>query len=375
MKNPFILSPKVDKELFCDREKDLQDLLQIVTNGANATLISPRRLGKTGLIYRLFDEIKEQKKGIETFYVDIYATQNTEDFVTAFAEAILDAYKKKRPLFKKVLNAIGGMKPTISFDKLTGSPELSLTFNSDNEKLNTLNKIFDFLENLEKPVIVAFDEFQQIREYKGIYMEAVLRTRIQMLKNVNFIFCGSRRHIMADMFINARSPFYCSTMPVNLGKIDADKYYDFVSRLFSTHGKTIEPEAIRFILDFTRCHTFYTQSLCNFVFQQTKKQITLAETKNLASQLLSLNETIYLQYRSLLTPQQWNYLKAIAKENSISQPMSNAFLSKYSIGTPANSQRLLSSLIEKDLILQEISINKSEYFVYDVFLSRWLECN
>jgi len=375
MKNPFVLSPKVDKKLFCDRESELQDLLRIVTNGANATLISPRRMGKTGLIYRLFDEIKEQKIDIDTFYVDIYATQNTEDFVTVFAEAIFEAYQKKTPVLKKLLKAIGGMKPTLSFDKLTGSPELSLTFNNDDEKLTTLKNIFDFLENHDKPVIVAFDEFQQIREYKGVYMEAVLRTHIQMLKNVNFIFCGSRRHIMIDMFINARKPFYCSTMPVNLGKIDANKYSEFINRLFTSNGKTIEPEAINFIIDFTRCHTFYTQSLCNFIFQNSKRHITLTDARNLAAQLLSLNETIFLQYRSLLTTQQWNFLKAIAKEGSITQPMSGKFISKYAIGTAANSQRLLSSLIEKDLILDEISINKSEYFVYDVFFSRWLENN
>ncbi len=375
MKNPFILSPKVDKSLFCDREEELQDLLRIVTNGANATLISPRRMGKTGLIYRLFDEIKEQKMNIDTFYVDIYATQTTEEFITAFAEAIIDTYKKKIPFPKKFLKAIGGMKPTLSFDKLTGSPELSLTFNSDNEKLNTLKSIFDFLENHDKPVIVAFDEFQQIREYKGIYMEAVLRTHIQKLRNVNFIFCGSRRHIMADMFINARSPFYCSTMHVHLDKIAPEKYTEFINRLFTENGKTIEPDAIKFIIDFTRCHTFYTQSLCNYVFQHSKRQITTAETKSLAAQLLSLNETTFLQYRALLTSQQWNYLRAIAKEGSISQPMSGTFLSKYAIGTAANSQRLLSSLTEKDLILKELSINKTEYFVYDVFLSRWLEEN
>ena len=239
MKNPFVLSPKVDKNLFCDREKELQSLLSIVTNGANATLISSRRMGKTVLIYRLFDEIKEKKMDIDTFYVDIYATQTTEDFITAFAEAIMNTYNKKITLPKKFLKAIGGMKPTLSFDKLTGSPELSLTFNSDNEKLNTLKSIFDFLENHDKPVIVAFDEFQQIREYKGIYMEAVLRTHIQTLRNVNFIFCGSRRHIMADMFINARMPFYCSTMNVHLDKIPIEKYTEFINRLFTENGKQI----------------------------------------------------------------------------------------------------------------------------------------
>ena len=55
--NPFILEPYRSKELFCDREEETSRLIEDVENGRNVTLISPRRLGKTGLILRTFDEI------------------------------------------------------------------------------------------------------------------------------------------------------------------------------------------------------------------------------------------------------------------------------------------------------------------------------
>ncbi|MBQ1752183.1 MAG: hypothetical protein II109_02080 [Paludibacteraceae bacterium] len=86
-----------------------------------------------------------------------------------------------------------------------------------------------------------------------------------------------------------------------------------------------------------------------------------------------MNEPIYLQYRSVLSALQWKYLIAVAKEGSLSKPMSKEFLGKYGIGTPSSSQRLLSSLLEKEFILEDIKVDSTSYSVYDVFLSRYLE--
>ncbi|MBR5434567.1 MAG: ATP-binding protein [Bacteroidales bacterium] len=373
MKNPFILSPYTDKSLFCDRESELKTLFDYVTNEANVTLISPRRMGKTGLIYRLFDEISTQKLDFETFYVDIYATQSIDEFIKVFSETIIQSFQKKTSLLKKAMKVFSGVKPVLSFDELTGNPQISLSYNDNEEKMKTLRSIFDFLENHDKKVIVAFDEFQQVREYRGVNMEAILRTHIQKLTNVRFIFCGSKKHLMFDIFANARNPFYASTSYLYLDKIDNGKYFDFIEHLFSEHGKTIESDAIEFVLKFTKRHTFYTQSLCHFIFQNASKKVSLQFAKEEAARLIALNENIYLQYRSLLTPQQWNYLKAIAKEGVVVQPTASSFLRKYEIGTPANSQRILTSLIAKDLILDTTTKEHTEYSVSDVFLSRWLE--
>ena len=373
MDNPFVLSPYAGKELFCDRESELNTLIEIATNGANATLISPRRMGKTGLIYRFFDEIQHQKLEFDTIYVDIYATQTVDDFIKVFSERVIGMFQKKASLLKKTMSIFSGVKPVLSFDELTGNPQLSLTYGNKEEKLTTLRRIFDFLENHNRKVIVAFDEFQQIREYGEVNMEAELRTYIQPLQNVRFIFCGSKKHLMTDIFANARNPFYASTRYLYLNKIDTEKYADFITRLFAENGKTIDTDAVEFILKFTKGHTFYTQSLCNFIFQHSKRLVGLQFAKEEAAKLLKQNENVYLQYRSLLTTQQWNYLKAIAKEGIVAQPMSGKFVEKYAIGTPANSQRLLSALIDKDLILDDTTIDQTLYSVYDVFLSRWIE--
>ena len=371
MENPFALVPYISKEYFCDREEETKTIVEYLQNGSNITLISPRRYGKTGLIYRVFDEIKQQKVNISTCYVDIYATETLEDFIKVFSEAVITSMEKKKAI-KSFFQFLGGLRPMLSYDPVSGNPELTLTFHTDHEKKQTLASIFEFIERQDKKTIVAIDEFQQIRYY-GINMEALLRSYIQPLRNVQFIFCGSKKHIMTEMFTDARSPFYESTRCLYLEKIDRAVYAEFIIRMFEKGKKTVTEEALDFILDWTKLHTFYTQSLCNHVFLKSNKKIDKEEVLKSANQILKENEQTFIQWRNLLTPNQWNYLKAVAKEQSVEKPYSTQFIQKYNIGTSANSQRLLEALIDKELILANSTLEGVSYSVYNVFLSRWLE--
>ncbi len=371
MENPFALVPYVSKDLFCDREKETETVLEYLLNGSNVTLISPRRYGKTGLIYRVFDEIKQRKIDVNTCYVDIYATEKLEDFIKTFSEAVVTSLDRKKGA-KAFLQFLGGLRPMLSYNPLTGNPELTMTFLSDYEKRYTLASIFEFLEKLDKKTIVAIDEFQQVRKY-GNNMEALLRSYIQPLRNVQFVFCGSKKHLMAEMFTDARSPFYESTRCLYLEKIDREIYADFIVRMFDKGKKTISDEAVDFILDWTKAHTFYTQSLCNHVFLKSGKNIGLQDVLLSARQLLIENEQTFFQWRDLLTPLQWNYLKAVAKEQAVDKPFATSFIQKYHIGTSANSSRILEALLDKELILATSTEDGVAYSVYNVFLSRWLE--
>lgn len=371
MENPFTLVPYVSKELFCDREAETKTLMEYLLNGSNITLISPRRYGKTGLIYRVFDEIKHQKIDVNTCLVDIYATETLEDFIKVFSEALVASLEKKRSV-KSFFQFLGGLRPMLSYNALTGNPELTMTYLSDHEKQQTLASIFSFIEKLEKKTIIAIDEFQQIRNY-GTNMEALLRSYIQPLKNVQFVFCGSKKHLMTEMFTDARSPFYESTRCVYLEKIDRATYANFIIQMFGKGKKNITAEALDFILDWTKIHTFYTQSLCNHVFLKSGKSIGKEDVMRSAAQILKENEQTFIQWRDLLTSHQWNYLKAVAKEQVVTQPYASQFLQKYNIGTSANSQRLLEALIDKELILANSTLDGISYSVYNVFLSRWLE--
>lgn len=168
--------------------------------------------------------------------------------------------------------------------------------------------------------MIAIDEFQQIRDYPEQNMEALLRTYIQQTHNLTFIFCGSKKHIMADIFTNEKKPFYSSTTFVSLDRISEESYATFIRRLLGERQREITDEALQFILEWTRRHTYYTQQLCHTVFANESISITIDDVKKACEQLMKQGETVYLQYRQMLTDKQWNYLIAVAKRTSVSQP-------------------------------------------------------
>jgi Ni2+-binding GTPase involved in maturation of urease and hydrogenase len=66
------------------------------------SLISPRRIGKTGLILNAFYRIREADKNAICIYIDIFATKNQHDFVqllgTAVAQHVLSHQQKAQTI-------------------------------------------------------------------------------------------------------------------------------------------------------------------------------------------------------------------------------------------------------------------------------------
>lgn len=370
--NPFFLAPHTPTAYFCDREKETEDIVNYLANGSNVALISPRRYGKTGLIYHIFDALQAQKARVELYYVDIYSSRNTDDFIALLAEAISRTLKKDTAV-KNFFKTLGRLRPVFSQDPLSGNPQLSFTLQTDAERRYSLKALLEFLDRRPHKVILAIDEFQQVREYEDISMEALLRTYIQPLNNVQFIFSGSKKHLIAEMFTAEKAPFYESASVYSIDKIDRQVYSDFIAKQFKAQRKSITQDAIDFILEWTRCHTYYTQMLCNRVFQTVKKEASLVDVLSAADTILNEHTDTFLERRNFLTPKQWNYLIAVAKEGTITEPTSSTFLQKYRLGAPSTVSRLLNSLMEKELLLETKTMNGSCYCVYNVFFSRWLE--
>lgn len=373
MENPFVIKSYESKELFCDREEELQLMLRNCINGTDMTLISQRRVGKTGLVLRLFDELRDVRPDIHTIYFDIFASRNIDDFIKLMAEATMKRFPSKTSVGEKLLTFIKSLRPQLSFDTITGEPQLQIAYQTAHEKEFTLKGLFDFLDRQNEKIVIAIDEFQQIRDYPEQNMEALLRTYIQQTHNLCFIFCGSKKHMMADIFANEKKPFYNSTIFVSLDKISEESYSSFIRRLFNERQRSITDEALQFILDWTRRHTYYTQQLCHTIYANDSESITIDDVKLACEELMKQGEAVYLQYRQMLTDKQWSYLIAVAKEGSVQQITASAFLKDHKIGTPSVSRRLAEALCEKGLLNDNVTLEGTIYSLNDVFLSHWME--
>lgn len=247
--NPFIVSGKIAPEYFCDRVNESAKLIKSVTNGNNLVLISPRRMGKTGLIQFCYDK-PEIKKEYYTFFIDILHTSSLREFTyllgRAIYETLLSRSRKMATLFIQTLKSISG---AFGFDPISNFPTFNLELGDIERPEYTLDEIFKYIDKADRPCIIAIDEFQQIANYPEKNIEALLRTHIQKSANSHFIFAGSERHMMQEMFSSAARPFYHSTDLLELNAISPEIYIPFVVGHFRKRHRKISPENVRTVYD------------------------------------------------------------------------------------------------------------------------------
>ena len=218
--NPFVLSPAIPDELFCDRQSESASLIKSLLNQENVLLISPRRVGKTGLIYHCFHQ-PEIGDNYLTVSIDILHTTSFQEFIKELGTAVFNTVaKRSEKLSKLFITTLRSLSGCFGIDPVTYMPTFDLKLGQINMPEYTLDEIFIYLEKAEMPCIVAIDEFQQITKYPGGNIEALLRGRIQKLTNTHFIFAGSERRIMNEMFFSDKRPFFQSATLLQLDPIE-----------------------------------------------------------------------------------------------------------------------------------------------------------
>lgn len=366
--NPFITNGYLSPHYFCDRVEETELLTRLVTNGNNVALISPRRLGKTGLIQHCFQQ-EAIKDRYYTFLVDIYATKNLQEFVYELGKAVLGVLKSRgRKAWETFLNTIGSLRSNISFD-INGNPEWGLGVGDIKVPEFTLDEIFAYLEQADKPCIVAVDEFQVIADYPDNKVEAVLRTRIQKCRNTRFVYSGSQRHMMSEIFVSPSRPFYQSTSLMSIGPIDCEKYIAFAQGLFREYHKEISREAVVATYQRYEGVTWYVQSVLNALFALTEPSALCTEEmiEPAVQQILTQQSFAYQALLFQLPPKQKEVLKAICKEGKAANLTSRPFLQRHRL-TASMVQGAVRGLLEKDFVTHDMGT----YTLYDQFFAQWL---
>lgn len=351
--NPFVIEGYLSPEYFCDRQEETALLTRHLTNGCNVALIAPRRLGKSGLIFNCFQQeaIREQYHCI---YIDIYDSKNLSEFVYTLGKGILTALKPKgRKAWEFFLQMLQSLKSTISFD-INGNPEWSVGIGDIQTPDVTLDEIFAYLEQADKPCLVAIDEFQTIATYPEKTVEATLRKRIQNCHNANFVFSGSKRHMMALMFTSQSRPFYHSASIMGLEAINEDVYIEFANHHLAKNDKEISAEAFDYLYHRFDGITWYIQYVLNMLYSSVSDSSLLSvdDVRAAIGMILSQHRFAYQALIFQLTAKQKQVLIAIAKEGKPSSLMSQAFLQKYRLGA-STVQGAVKTLLEKDFITQD----------------------
>lgn len=366
--NPFLLTGYISPEYFCDREEETRRLTSALRNGRNVTLISPRRMGKTGLIHHAFHLMERNDEHVSCYYVDLYQTDSLASLVKQLANVVLGTLDtRETKVVKTVAAFFKSLRPTLSLDPMSGEPTFSVDLQPQMAE-HSLAEIFQYMEQSGRQCYIAFDEFQSIENYGEKNIEALLRSYVQRLASVHFIFSGSQRHLLEEMFASVARPFFQSTQMMPLKEITENAYYTFAENKFKAHAQQLTEDCFHTIYSLLHGHTWYVQMVLNRLYEDHWPVITLEIISQTIQIITQENEATYQTFMRLITPFQGRLLRAIACEGSVKEVLGKNFLMKYNLGAASTVRSSIKSLVDKELVLDQNDV----YEVYDRFFGIWL---
>ena len=368
MKNPFNYTGIVRGDAFCNRQAEQKELLGFINASQNVLLYSHRRFGKSSLVYKLFSRLERQRPKIDALYVELYGTLSEKDFVSAVLASLNQIETKLEKLAKMVRNAIKSVRLGMSIDPVTGSPGISVSFDSEyNETMlgNVLGLLAKISEN--RKLVVVFDEFQEIAAYKQEGFEKRLRSIIQKHDRISYFFCGSQRHILTEIFTNRSRAFYRLAQSYPMDKIQTRHYVPWAQKLFSTSGRGIGVEIIQEIV--ARCgnHPMYIQQFLFFLWEEGDSNLTVDTVDKIELRILRSSHNEFLNLWGSLTLNQKKTLKLIILTGGKDMFYAKA-LQAVDLNAGSQVTRALEKLVRSDIVLRN-----GNFQIQDVMFKKWIE--
>ena len=365
--NPFPLVGYHGAAYFCDRETETANLETSIQSGVNVTLVSLRRMGKTSLLSHI--QARRTRKKQPTIIADLQATTGLGSLTEALANSAVRALhgpgRKFMDGMREVASRIGA---SVS---VNAHGDASLVFAAQDRRVSMrddLQRVMAMIEAHPLPVLVIMDEFQEIGGYADDNAEGILRAVIQTMPRTRFIFSGSRKAMIENMFSDHRRPFYASTRHMELGALPDESYREFVREWFRSTRRTISDEAFALIRMITEGRTFHMQLVANRLWDVPGKSIDVERAQHTISDIVAEQSHLFIGFRSLLTTGQWSLLAAIARERRVAMPLAEAFRREHALPAASSLKRALQALTERELVYAYAD----GYGVEDPFFAQWL---
>ena len=373
--NPFFTGIQIPDEFFCDREKETEELISLINNGNNVVLKAKRRIGKSSLIFHIFNN-EGIKNRYNTLYVDIFGTKSLADFHRTLQNKLLNAPFAKTAKIKRDFETIvKGINISLGeYNPVTGGFALpSIGTTPSQSPVLPMEDLFDYLESTKKPNIVVFDEFQQIQYYPE-RMAAILRSFTQKMNNTKFIFSGSSRHMLTVMFQMANQPFYKSAESFELSSLPLETYSQFCRRILSKYGRDISEEAVQFLYFLFSGETAPMQETMNRVFSMvgTGYKADVNTIKGALNALLESRDTSFREIINRIERENVrNTLFCVAALGIADNLTSAKNVKYYHLNSASSAQKSLLALQDKNSPLIR-KISKGTYVLEDRLFELWI---
>lgn len=372
MKNPFVYGEVVTGEDFADRKDEVKELTRDLKDCEKIFLISPRRYGKTSLIINVLAELK--RKRIYPIYIDLYKATSLHKLLELYSREIaLSVETKLEKAIRFIKEVLPALRPKVTMDA-EGNASIGIDYvSSKRDILRFLDEVYDLPQKLalrkKKNFVIAFDEFQEIRNFNGESIEKSMRASFQHQRNVGYLFAGSKKHILNDMVYNKSRAFYKIGKVMSLNKIPRNEFRKFLEDKFKETGFVLDKGVVNKVLALVEDYPYNTQFLCHKLWDINldRKRIRISDVAIGLGKILSEETPFYLSLWDSLTLHQRNVLRAIANSGG-EKIFSQEFISATGIGPSSTLQTSVTLLIKKGIIEK----NNGIYEIGDVFFKEWI---
>jgi hypothetical protein len=358
---------------FCNREKELGDLLRVMENGDKLFVFSERRYGKTSLVRAALGRLPH--KGYISAYVDLWPTDSEATFTTTVAKAIAESMSTSvEKVLEMAKKFFGSLSPSVTTDE-EGKPVLTFGLGKHAKVGPALDEVLETPWRIAAKggprVVVVFDEFQQILEYGNDLVERKLRSVIQNHRQVSYLFLGSRKHLIQKMVLDRNRPLYRAGGHYPLGPIAEKHWQPFIRQRFEKANKLIDPACIHEICELTQGHPFYTQHVCHVLWElcEPKGGVNSGLVRSAVKVLLEREGYAYTTLWESLTLSQKRFLKGLAAEPIGVKVFGGEFVSRYGLSSASNAQRAVQALLGKDVIDRD----NGSFLITDRFFRLWIQ--
>ncbi len=367
--NPFKYGQIVSGEDFCPRPNLEKQVKHFIQAGQNILIQGERRVGKSSLVYETVNNLKKKK----LLYIDFLEIKTTDTLCKRIVKSIV-SLEHKSGFLEKFFKSIAYLRPVFSIDPITNQPMISL---SQDIQLHpdSLEDILDLIPGINKgnSVVIVFDEFQDILNVKeSAEILAVMRGKIQFHSKIPYIFMGSIRNRMYDIFNNAASPFFKSAIGLEISGLEEAVFTEYLQNKFLSGKRTISDDLIHTIFKIADYITGDVQQLCNAIWEISSYKEKIQE-HNIGDALKLIFARESKGYESILVTLTGLQIKCLVGLAAMGgdAPLSSAFLKGVGGVLPATVKKSLSRLEQLKIIYRKDRVYK---FV-NPFFGTWLKTN
>ncbi|MCD4723009.1 MAG: hypothetical protein K8S13_24595 [Desulfobacula sp.] len=366
--DPFKFGQVVSGSDFCPRPELLQTVMTYINQGQNMYVQGERRIGKTSLIYEACCRLKK----FRVIYVDLFGVKSSDILAKRIVKAIISMEQKESGVFSKIFKTFSYLRPSFSIDPITGLPSVSLdaTVKMTPDDIETVLDLISAIKTAKKPVLVIFDEFQDVLNIKDADETlAMMRSKIQFQSDITYIFAGSLRNKMDEIFIDSDSPFFKSAVLVAVGPLTETAFKDYIIKRFKNGGRTIKEDILDRIFEIAGDIAGDIQQFCSALWTITSTGDSI-EQDNIpkALELIFARESkVYEADIETISEQQFICLIGIAGYGG-KELTSSRFLMNIGIPSSASVLKALARLIKLRIIFK----SGNEYKFTNPFFRAWL---